>query len=430
MFERHSGGSRTLLAYLDLGRETTDEGVIQEFHELAASAGAEVVDVVRGSRNRPDSRLFVGSGKAQEIADRCKLEEVDLVIFNHSLSPSQERNLEEVLQCRVLDRTGLILDIFSQRARSHEGKLQVELAQLRHLSTRLVRGWTHLERQKGGIGLRGPGETQLETDRRLLAVRIKRLRRDLDEVRQRRELNRAARQRAHVATVSLVGYTNAGKSTLFNALTNARVYTADRLFATLDPSLRKLELFPGLEAVIVDTVGFVSDLPHELVTAFHATLQESAEATLLLRVVDSADPRRLDFEQEVDSVLAQVGAIDVPSFTVYNKIDLRGEAPRIDRDDEGKVERVWLSSLTGEGLDLLHDAIVEYLATSRRRGRLHLNAAQGKLRAALYQLGAVLEESTRDDGEFSLDVDIDEIAWQRLAKRGEVSLTMLPLSTE
>ena len=429
MFERHGGGSRALLVSLDLGRNKVDEGAIQEFHELATSAGAEVVDLVSGSRDRPDSRLFVGSGKAQEVADRCRLESVDLVIFNHSLSPSQERNLEEVLQARVLDRTGLILDIFSQRARSHEGKLQVELAQLRHLSTRLVRGWTHLERQKGGIGLRGPGETQLETDRRLLSVRIKKLRRDLDEVRQRRQLNRAARQRAQVATVSLVGYTNAGKSTLFNALTNAGVYTADRLFATLDPTLRKLELFPGLEAVVVDTVGFVSDLPHELVEAFHATLQESAEATLLLRVVDSADPRRAEFEQEVDSVLEQVDATDVPSFTVYNKVDLRGEKPRIDRDDEGRVERVWLSSLTGEGLDLLHDAVVEYLAITRRRGELCLDAGEGKLRAALYELGAIIDESVGEDGEFKLQVDVDEIAWQRLAKHGDVELEALPLWT-
>lgn len=429
MFDRHGGGSRALLVSLDLGRNKVDEGAIQEFHELATSAGAEVVDLVSGSRDRPDSRLFVGSGKAQEIADRCRIESVDLVIFNHSLSPSQERNLEEVLQARVLDRTGLILDIFSQRARSHEGKLQVELAQLRHLSTRLVRGWTHLERQKGGIGLRGPGETQLETDRRLLSVRIKKLRRDLDEVRQRRQLNRAARQRAQVATVSLVGYTNAGKSTLFNALTNAGVYTADRLFATLDPTLRKLELFPGLEAVVVDTVGFVSDLPHELVEAFHATLQESAEATLLLRVVDSADPRRAEFENEVDSVLEQVDATDVPSFTVYNKVDLRGEKPRIDRDEEGRVERVWLSSLTGEGLDLLHDAVVEYLAITRRRGELCLSAGEGKLRAALYELGAIIDESVGEDGEFKLQVDVDEIAWQRLAKRGDVELEALPLWT-
>lgn len=429
MFERHGGGSRALLVNLDLGREAVEEGVIQEFEELATSAGAEVVDVVRGSRDKPDSRLFVGSGKADEIAARCRLESVDLVIFNHALSPSQERNLEKTLQCRVLDRTGLILDIFSQRARSHEGKLQVELAQLRHLSTRLVRGWTHLERQKGGIGLRGPGETQLETDRRLLAVRIKRLRKDLDEVRQRRELNRAARRRAQVASVSLVGYTNAGKSTLFNALTNAGVYAADRLFATLDPTLRKLELFPGLEAVIVDTVGFVSDLPHELVEAFHATLQESAEATLLLRVVDSADPRRAEFEREVDAVLEQVGATEVPSFTVYNKVDLRGEPARIDRDEDGRVARVWLSSLTGEGLDLLHDAVVEYLAVSRRRGELSLPASQGKLRASLYRLGAVVEEQIEEGGGFRLQVDIDEIEWQRLAKRGEVELEALPLSS-
>jgi len=431
VFERVSGGSsRTLLVHIDFGREFADEGVLQEFNELATSAGAEVVDVVRGTRDKPDSRLFIGSGKADEIASRCKAEDVGLVIFNHSLSPSQERNLEQVLQCRVLDRTGLILDIFSQRARSHEGKLQVELAQLRHLSTRLVRGWTHLERQKGGIGLRGPGETQLETDRRLLAVRIKRLRKDLDEVRQRRELNRAARKRADVATVSLVGYTNAGKSTLFNALTNAEVYAADRLFATLDPTLRKLELFPGLEAVIVDTVGFVSDLPHELVEAFHATLQESAQATLLLRVVDSADPRRAEFEQEVDSVLDLVDATEVPSFTVYNKVDLRGEAPRIDRDEDGKVSRVWLSAKTGEGLDLLHDAVVEYLATSRRRGDLHLSSSAGKLRAQLYELGSVIAESITDSGDFCLQVDVDEIAWQRLAKRGEVQLDDLPLSTD
>ncbi|MEM7377729.1 MAG: ribosome rescue GTPase HflX, partial [Pseudomonadota bacterium] len=293
MFDRFDVGQRALLVGLQFPDSARDPAeAMAELQELAVSAGATVLECVRGTRARPDPRLFVGSGKAEDIAERVRAHHADLVVFNHALAPSQERNLERVLQCRVLDRTGLILDIFSQRARSFEGKLQVELAQLRHLSTRLVRGWTHLERQKGGIGLRGPGETQLETDRRLIGHRIKRLMRTLERVRARRERGRLARRKADVATVSLVGYTNAGKSTLFNALTDAEVYAADRLFATLDPTLRQLDLPGGREAVIADTVGFVSDLPHELVEAFHATLQESAEATLLLHVIDCADPAR------------------------------------------------------------------------------------------------------------------------------------------
>lgn len=418
MFDRFEGGQRALLVGLHFPDSTRDpDEALSELRELTLSAGAEVLDWVGGTRNKPDSRLFVGSGKAEEIAERVRAQHIDLVVFNHSLAPSQERNLERVLQCRVLDRTGLILDIFSQRARSFEGKLQVELAQLRHLSTRLVRGWTHLERQKGGIGLRGPGETQLETDRRLIGHRIKRLSQTLERVRARRERGRMARRKADVATVSLVGYTNAGKSTLFNALTDATVYAADRLFATLDPTLRQLTLPGGREAVIADTVGFVSDLPHELVEAFHATLQESAEAALLLHVVDCADPSRHELVEAVEDVLKSVGAEQVPCLEVYTKVDLRGEPARLERDETGRPMRVWLSAVSGDGLPLLRDAVAELIGGERVRGALVLAPSDGKLRATLYHMGAVQEERSLADGAMELDLDMDVVDWQRLVKR-------------
>ena len=407
------------LQFPDSSRDPND--ALAELTELTESAGASVLDCVGGSRHRPDPRLYVGAGKADEIAERVTLHNVDLVVFNHALAPSQERNLERVLQCRVLDRTGLILDIFSQRARSFEGKLQVELAQLRHLSTRLVRGWTHLERQKGGIGLRGPGETQLETDRRLIGHRIKRLSQTLERVRSRRERGRASRRKADIATVSLVGYTNAGKSTLFNALTDAEVYAADRLFATLDPTLRRLDLPGGQEAVIADTVGFISDLPHELVEAFHATLQESAEAALLLHVIDCADPARHELVRAVHEVLDSVGAERVPCLEVYTKVDLREESARIERHADGRPERVWVSAISGDGLGLLREAVAELIGGERVRGALTLAPSDGKLRATLYHLGAVREERPLENGALELDLDMDAVDWQRLMKREGLS---------
>jgi GTP-binding protein HflX len=333
----------------------------QEFVELVTSTNARIAAVVQGNRQRPDPKYFIGSGKVEEIALHVEANHAALVIFNHELSPSQERNLEQRLKCRVLGRTGLILDIFARRARSHEGKLQVELAQLQHLSTRLVRGWTHLERQKGGIGLRGPGETQLETDRRLLGQRIKTLRKKLDKVRSQREQGRRSRQRGGVPVVSLVGYTNVGKSTLFNKVTSAEVYADNRLFATLDPTLRRMKLQDTEMLVMADTVGFIRDLPHDLVESFSSTLEETRDAALLLHVVDAGANDRDDLIHHVDDVLEQIGADEVPQLTVYNKIDrIDGVDPRLERDVDGNITRVWLSAQTGEGLDLLRQALQEY----------------------------------------------------------------------
>lgn len=375
-----------------------------EFQELAASAGAECVALITGRRRAPDPRLFVGGGKAEEIRDAARSGGAELVIFDHALSPSQERNLETLLQCRVLDRTGLILDIFAQRARSFEGKLQVELAQLRHLSTRLVRGWTHLERQRGGIGLRGPGETQLETDRRLLADRIRRIRLRLDRVEQQREQGRRARRKADLPTVSLVGYTNAGKSTLFNALTQAGVYVADQLFATLDPTLRRLDL-PGAEPIVLaDTVGFVSRLPHELVAAFRSTLRETCEASLLLHVIDVGHPDRDDIVAQVDAVLAEIGAAEVPCLRIFNKIDLTDEPPRLERDAEGQPRAVWLSAASGAGTDLLVTALAERLRGETLHGWLCLPPAAARLRARLFSLDAVVDERIGPAGEWLIEV--------------------------
>ena len=391
------------------------------------------MELVTGSRQRPDAKYFVGSGKAQEIAELVSAHDADIVIFNHSLSPSQERNLEALAKCRVLDRTGLILDIFAQRARTYEGKLQVELAQLNHLSTRLVRGWTHLERQKGGIGLRGPGETQLETDRRLLQTRVNQLKNRLEKVRQTRAQGRARRQKSDVPTISLVGYTNAGKSTLFNALTGAGAYAADQLFATLDPTVRKL---PGMacgEVVISDTVGFVRDLPHELVAAFRSTLSEAREADLLLHVIDAADPHRDDRIAQVDAVLAEVGAGDLPQLLVFNKIDrIEGAEARHDHsggdaDDPGHRERVWLSARDGRGLELLQAALARRLDLQRVFGELRLPPQAGRLRARLHQLEAVRAEQADEHG-WLLQVDLPRSEVERLAARadGEPLRAMLP----
>jgi GTP-binding protein HflX len=419
LFERPSGGERAVLVHVAF-QSRPDPGEIEEFTELAKSAGAEPVAFVTASRSQPDPGSFVGSGKLEEIRGILEAESGELVIFDHELSPRQERNIEQALSCRVLDRTGLILDIFAQRAQSHEGKLQVELAQLRHLSTRLVRGWTHLERQKGGIGLRGPGETQLETDRRLIGHRISRIRKRLQKVDARRELGRKARYRAEVPTLSLVGYTNAGKSTLFNRLTESRVYAKDQLFATLDPTLRQLLLPGNTSVVLADTVGFISRLPHELVAAFRSTLQESIDATLLLHVIDASSPEMAGQVTEVRSVLEEIGATGVPLLEVYNKIDrLDGVEPHVERNAEGKPVRVWLSAMQGTGLDLLLEALEELVGPDRVSGSLVLAPDQGALRAALYREGHVDEERCSDDGSLELHVTLPRKRYEQLVNEFE-----------
>ncbi|MCW8917746.1 MAG: GTPase HflX [Gammaproteobacteria bacterium] len=421
MFDRPQSGERAVLVHLDLHQESERED-LEEFRDLALSAGALPVAAVSGARRLPDAKFFVGSGKAEEIRQLVLAEEAELVLVNHGLSPAQERNLERLLQCRVLDRTGLILDIFAQRARSHEGKLQVELAQLRHLSTRLVRGWTHLERQKGGIGLRGPGETQLETDRRLLNERIKALHKRLDKVRKQRAQGRRSRQRAEVPTVSLVGYTNAGKSTLFNRLTASDAYTADQLFATLDPTLRRLEVEPGNPLILADTVGFIRHLPHDLVEAFQSTLQETREADLLLHVVDASDPEREAKIAQVDVVLRQIEADKVPQIAIYNKIDATdGVAPHVERDAEGQVLRVYLSAASGEGTELLLQVLTEWLNTERRHYHLDLPPAAGRLRARLHQMGVVVDEQMAEDGVWSIEINIAPHSFESLRKQPEFS---------
>jgi GTP-binding protein HflX len=404
LIERPERGERAILVRIGLGH-APDAEELAEFDALARSAGALPVVTITGSRRVPEPRYFVGSGKAAEIRDQAAAAQAEVVLVDHELSPSQERNLEKLVGRRVLDRTGLILDIFAGRARSAEGKLEVELAQLRHLSTRLVRGWTHLERQKGGIGLRGPGETQLETDRRLIGKRIRTLSAKLEKLAQRRDTGRQVRKRVPVPGVALIGYTNAGKSTLFRALTGADAYVADQLFATLDPTVRRLRLPHTPDIVIADTVGFVRDLPHELVAAFRSTLMEAREADLLLHVVDAADPEREERIAHVDALLASIGAGSIPQLRVFNKVDRLGRAPELVRDAAGAPAAVWLSAATGAGVGGLRDALQEIFGQAAMRLAVVLPPAQGRLRARLYELKLVRAEQAMPDGNARLEVE-------------------------
>lgn len=417
-FDRPESGEVSILVHISINSESEREDP-EEFEELAISAGALPVAYLKGSRKQPSSTYFIGSGKLEELSAAVESHKADLVLFNHSLSPSQERNLEQHLKCRVLDRTGLILDIFAQRARSHEGKLQVELAQLDHLSSRLTRGWTHLDRQKGGIGMRGAGEKQLELDQRMIQARIKGINKSLTKVRGQREQGRRARKRAEVPTVSLVGYTNAGKSTLFNRLTNAHTFAADQLFATLDSTLRKVSLPSFGTAIMADTVGFISHLPHGLVEAFRATLEETAEADLLLHIIDASNEAHLEYVSEVNKVLTEINADSVTQLEIMNKIDLTEEStPHIQRDESGKPVKVWVSAKTGVGMDLLLEAISELLGGKMAEEVLLIQPSQAKLRSQLYEQGYVEEEQVNEEGLYQLRVRMPAQDLERLLTKG------------
>lgn len=417
LFERPKSGERAVLVH---GGTDQDEYAMHELRELAVSAGAVPVATVVSRRDAPDPRYFIGKGKLEDLVLAIAEHKADLVLFNNPLSPSQERNLEKHLQVRVLDRTGLILDIFAQRAQSYEGKLQVELAQLKHLSTRLVRGWTHLERQKGGIGLRGPGETQLETDKRLIAKRISQIQKRLEKVDKQRGQGRRSRHRSEVPVVGLVGYTNAGKSTLINALTGAEVYAADQLFATLDPTLKRLPLGPSQHVVLADTVGFVRDLPHELVAAFRSTLQETVEADLLLHVIDASDEQMDDTILEVERVIEAIGAESVPQIRIMNKIDrLEAVAAHSECDASGRTARIWLSARTGEGLEQVTECLREWFAGGRVSRRVQLNPAEGDIRAKLYLVANILQDEPDGQGGWTMYVEGSRQSLRFLDRRTE-----------
>jgi GTP-binding protein HflX len=421
VFERPRSGERALLVRIGFDGPVDPEE-LEEFRQLARSAGAEPVATVTGRRERPDPRFFVGSGKAEELRQAADGALAEVILVDHALSPSQERNLEKLTGRRVLDRNGLILDIFAQRARSFEGKLEVELAQLRHIATRLVRGWTHLERQKGGIGMRGPGETQLETDRRLIAQRVKLLTRRLAKLRQQRETGRQVRAQIPVPSLALVGYTNAGKSTLFRTLTGADAYVADQLFATLDPTVRRITLAGGTQVVVADTVGFIRDLPHELVAAFQSTLTEAREATLLLHVIDASDPLRDQHIAQVNEVLGEIGAQSIPQLLVYNKIDRLGRAAGIERSAEGEASAVWISAAGRQGIELLLAAVAERLSRSIRDARVRLPPGAGALRSRLYAAKVVRAEQAGEDGSIELAVQMPDAEVLALAQTPGVEI--------
>jgi GTP-binding protein HflX len=422
LFDRYEAGEQAVLVHITFSDDDKKED-LDELKLLVSSAGVNALGTVTGPRKSPHPRYFVGTGKAQEIADAVRTLEADVVIFNHSLSPAQQRNLEALCECLVLDRTALILDIFAQRARTYEGQLQVELAQLRFMSTRLIRGWSHLDKQKGGVGMRGPGETQLESDRRLLSARITAIKGRLAKVAKQRDQGRRARQRAEVPTVSLVGYTNAGKSTLFNQITDAGVYAADQLFATLDPTLRQINVDDVGNCILADTVGFIRHLPHDLVAAFKATLQETREATLLLHVVDCSDDYYRDNMDAVQRVLVDIDAGEVPQLTIMNKIDAFDDIPpHIDFDDQGKPVRVWLSAQTGVGVNLLFEALTALLSGYLRSLQLAIPPEQGKLRAVFYQLNCIENEHYAENGDCVIDIRINNIDWQRLIKQQTASI--------
>jgi len=415
VFERPRSGERAILVHIKLN-SLSHQADLGEFVELATSAGAMCVDQLTGKRDLPHPAYFIGKGKLEELKNQIEADEVELVIFNHTLSPSQERNLEAALQCRVLDRAGLILDIFAQRARTFEGKLQVELAQLKHLSTRLIRGWTHLERQKGGIGLRGPGETQLETDRRLLGERIKQLNKQLGKVSQQRDLSRRARKRADVPVIALVGYTNAGKSTLFNHLTDAKVYAEDQLFATLDTTMRQDVLSDKTKVIFADTVGFIQQLPHDLIAAFRATLEETCQATVLLHVVDASDPERLERIEQVNQVLDEIGASEVPQMMVYNKIDRMEEVARTEQQGQGDEMRkkIWLSAKTGVGIPLLEQALQTFLNPEKVHCCLRIPVTKQRLRSKLFTEATILSENYADNGDSLLELSMHQRQFAQL----------------
>jgi len=420
LLERPQSGERCLLLHVGVKRRCYDDE-IAEFRALAFSAGAQVVGDIQARRDRPDPRLFVGQGKAEELVTQIRESCAELVLVNQPMTASQERNLENFLKTRVLDRNGLILDIFAQRAASFEGKLQVELAQLEHLASRLVKGWTHLERQKGGIGLRGPGETQLETDRRLINQRIKRLKIRLGRVVNQRELGRRERRKARVPTVALVGYTNAGKSSLFNALSGANSGTRQQLFSTLDPTIRRL-CFDGVdEVLLVDTVGFVRDLPHELVASFRSTLTETREASLLLHVIDFSDPHHGDRKHQVEGVLESIGASEVPCIQVYNKIDLAHEHHPNRELNGSQQPKVWVSATTGEGLGLLSRLVQAQCLGSLVSGQVVLSPNQSRLRARLFALKAVRGEWQHDSGGWTLDIEVTSRRWEQFCKQEGLS---------